>query len=111
MTNAQRKPIPLLTDEEEARIQAGIAADPDNPELTDEELAAMRPAKDVLPPSLYAALTGTKLPTSGSGDGAKEKRELYRRAGKGVLAAAKLRRARKKRIRLAAKRVPSKQIA
>lgn len=49
--------IPELSDEEEARIQAGIALDPDNPELTDEELAQMRPASEVLPPALYAALT------------------------------------------------------
>lgn len=56
MTNA-RRPAPPITDEEEARIQAGIAADPDNPELTDAELAAMRPAREVLPPALYAALT------------------------------------------------------
>lgn len=28
----------------------------DNPELSDEELAAMRPAREVLPPELYAAL-------------------------------------------------------
>jgi hypothetical protein len=26
--------LPPITDEEEARIQAGIAADPDNPEVT-----------------------------------------------------------------------------
>lgn len=28
----------------------------DNPELTDEELKQLRPAKDVLPPALYEAL-------------------------------------------------------
>ena len=32
-----------LTDEEEARIQAQIAADPDNYESTDEELAQAKP--------------------------------------------------------------------
>lgn len=31
------------SDEEEAAINAGIAADPDNPELTDEDFARMRP--------------------------------------------------------------------
>jgi uncharacterized protein (DUF4415 family) len=53
-----RKPRYLqpISDAEEARIQAGIANDPDNPELTDEELAALRPAREVLPPELYAAL-------------------------------------------------------
>lgn len=29
----------------------------DNPELTEEELASLRPAAEVLPPALYAALT------------------------------------------------------
>lgn len=47
----------MLSDEEEARLQEQIANDPDNPEMTDEELAAMRPAAEVLPPALYAALT------------------------------------------------------
>jgi len=49
--------LPPISDEEEARIQAGIAQDPDNPELTQGEIAAMRPAAEVLPPELYAALT------------------------------------------------------
>jgi uncharacterized protein (DUF4415 family) len=37
------------TDEEEARIQRGIALDPDNPELTDADWAQMRPASEVHP--------------------------------------------------------------
>ena len=45
-----------LTDAEEAEVQRRIALDPDNPELTDEQLAQMRPAREVLPPELYAAL-------------------------------------------------------
>ncbi len=45
-----------LTDEEEARIQRGIADDPDSPELTDEELARMRPAREVLPPEFFRSL-------------------------------------------------------
>ncbi|HEX8166761.1 MAG TPA: BrnA antitoxin family protein [Beijerinckiaceae bacterium] len=52
-----RQPIVDISDEEEARIQAGIAKDPDNPELTDEQLTRLRPASEVLPPALYAALT------------------------------------------------------
>ena len=48
--------VPEHTDEDETRIQAGIDADPDNPELTDEELRAMRPVSEVLPPDIYAAL-------------------------------------------------------
>lgn len=45
-----------LTDAEEVEIQRRIALDPDNPELTDEQLDQMRPAREVLPPELYAAL-------------------------------------------------------
>ena len=37
------------TDEEEEQINAGIALDPDNPELTDEDIARMRPAIEVVP--------------------------------------------------------------
>lgn len=37
------------TDEDEARIQAGIDQDPDNPELTDAERAGLRPLGEVLP--------------------------------------------------------------
>ncbi|RRY08845.1 BrnA antitoxin family protein [Brucella anthropi] len=37
MTNNKRKAIPPLTDAEEAEIQREIAADPDAPELTDEQ--------------------------------------------------------------------------
>src|SRR3954454_10963210 len=48
--------LPDLTDAEEAAIQAGIARDPDNPELTDEQLASMRPARSALPRDLYEAL-------------------------------------------------------
>ncbi|MGO4439970.1 BrnA antitoxin family protein [Rhizobium sp. RAF56] len=38
-----------LTDEEEAKIQEMIASDPDNPELTDEQIAGLRPMREVLP--------------------------------------------------------------
>ena len=41
--------IPPITDEEEAEIQRQIAEDPDNPELTDEELAQARPFAEVFP--------------------------------------------------------------
>ena len=37
------------TPEEEAAIQRGIAEDPDNPELTEEDFARMRPAIEVVP--------------------------------------------------------------
>lgn len=38
-----------LTDAEEAEIQNMIASDPDNPELTDEQLAQGRPFAEVFP--------------------------------------------------------------
>ena len=41
--------LPSITDEEEARIQAGIAADPDNPEWTEEDFRKARPFAEVFP--------------------------------------------------------------
>jgi uncharacterized protein (DUF4415 family) len=38
-----------LTDGEEAEIQRMIASDRDNPELTDEQIARLRPFAEVLP--------------------------------------------------------------
>jgi uncharacterized protein (DUF4415 family) len=38
-----------LTDAEEAEIQRMIASDPDNPELTDRQIARLRPIAEVLP--------------------------------------------------------------
>jgi uncharacterized protein (DUF4415 family) len=38
-----------LTDQEEAEIQKRIASDPENPELTDEQLAKGRPFRDAFP--------------------------------------------------------------
>jgi uncharacterized protein (DUF4415 family) len=48
-----RKYVPAISDDEEARIQTGIAQDPDGAEATDEELASMRPARDVLPAEFF----------------------------------------------------------
>ena len=50
-----RKPIPPLTDEQEARIQAGIAQDPDNPELTEAQMATAKPFRDAFP-DLYESI-------------------------------------------------------
>jgi uncharacterized protein (DUF4415 family) len=55
----KRKP---LTDEEEARIQAGIASDPDNPELTDEKIAMARPFREVFPELAEAIKRGRGRP-------------------------------------------------
>lgn len=44
-----------LTDAEEAEIQKMISSDPDNPELTDEQIREMRPFREVFP-DLAAAI-------------------------------------------------------
>ena len=50
------------TDQEDAAINAGIAADPDNPEWSDAQFARARPAGEVLPPGVYAGLLTMKRP-------------------------------------------------
>jgi uncharacterized protein (DUF4415 family) len=49
MSNARKRDIPEISDEEEAEIQAGIAKDPDNPEWTEEEFREARPFAEVFP--------------------------------------------------------------
>ncbi len=44
-----RRTFRLNTPEEEARVQAGIAADPDAAEWTKEDFARARPAAEVVP--------------------------------------------------------------
>ncbi len=70
----KRPDLRPITDEEEARIQAGIAMDPDNPEITADEFARMRPAREVLPPEFFEMI--------------ERERELRRR-GRPALAAPK----------------------
>jgi uncharacterized protein (DUF4415 family) len=48
MSNRALKLKPI-TDEEEARIQAGIALDPDNPEWTEEDFKSAKPFAEVFP--------------------------------------------------------------
>jgi uncharacterized protein (DUF4415 family) len=45
MTRRMRRNTP----EEEAAVQRGIAEEPDNPQLTDEDLARTRPARETHP--------------------------------------------------------------
>ncbi len=47
--------IHLPDAEEEAQINAGIAADPDNPELDAEWFKRARPAREVMPPEFFEA--------------------------------------------------------
>ncbi|MDR2187253.1 MAG: BrnA antitoxin family protein [Azonexus sp.] len=49
--------IRLNTPEEDAAIRVGIEADPDARELDEEWFKAAKPAREVLPPALYAELT------------------------------------------------------
>lgn len=46
------------------RRDAAITDDPDARELTNSELAQMLPARDMLPPALYAALTKRGRPNA-----------------------------------------------
>ena len=48
--------ITLPTPEEEAQIQAGIAADPDNPEWTQADFDRALPARAFFAPEVYAQL-------------------------------------------------------
>ena len=46
---SSKRTVPALTDEEEARIQRGIADDPDNPEWAEEDFKNARPFAEVFP--------------------------------------------------------------
>jgi uncharacterized protein (DUF4415 family) len=50
------KQVYMPTDEEDAQITAAALSDPDCPPLTDDQLARMRPASEVLPPELFSGL-------------------------------------------------------
>ena len=52
--------VDLPTDEEQARINAGIAAEPDSQELDEEWFKRARPAAEVLPPDAYAGLVALR---------------------------------------------------
>jgi uncharacterized protein (DUF4415 family) len=51
-----------LTDDAEAEIQRMIASDPDNPELTDEQIAELRPFAELLPALAKSARRGPGRP-------------------------------------------------
>jgi uncharacterized protein (DUF4415 family) len=45
----QKRKVRMLTEEEEERVQRGIAADPDNPEWTAEDFKRAKPFAEVFP--------------------------------------------------------------
>lgn len=49
------KHLPEISDEEDAAITAAAKADPDNPPISDEQLANMKPFKQVFP-RLYESI-------------------------------------------------------
>lgn len=51
---------PHQTPPEDAAIDAGIAADPDTKEWTDEDMAQARPAAEALPAGVLAAFEGAR---------------------------------------------------
>jgi uncharacterized protein (DUF4415 family) len=50
-----------ITEQEEARVREGIAADPDNPEITDAQFAKAQPFAEVFP-TLAGSLRRTRGP-------------------------------------------------
>ena len=54
--------VQMPTPEEEAAINAGIAADPENPEWKGEDFGNTKPAREFFPPETYAALVAMKRP-------------------------------------------------
>jgi len=69
----------MPSDEEDAELIAAALSDPDNPPLTDEQLAQFRPAREVLSPTVYAELTDKRIPpeiriVSDAEDAARKKR-------------------------------------
>ena len=53
-----------LTDAEEAEIQRMIASDPDNPELTDEQIAGLRPFAEAFPALVESLKRVLAVPSS-----------------------------------------------
>jgi len=71
--------VRMPTDEEDAAIRAGIAADPDAQELDDEFFRNARPAREVLSPEMYAELTDKSRPVVISIVSDEQDRERQRR--------------------------------
>lgn len=65
LTTKSGLPVEMPTDEEEAEINAGIAADPDTLELDDAFIARTRPAAEVLPEIFGATMAAEMLKPKG----------------------------------------------
>lgn len=78
-----------LTDEEEASIQAQIAADSDNPESTEDELSKAKPMAEVLPELNAALMAEIAKRKAGRPKAAVTKRTIAIRLDPDVLAAFK----------------------
>jgi len=52
----------FVSDEEDAAITAAALSDPDCPPMSEAQLARLRPAREILPPAVYAALTDKTRP-------------------------------------------------
>ena len=57
-----KRPLTDDEDDEEAAIQRMIASDPDNPELTDDQIARLRPFVEALPTLAESARRGPGRP-------------------------------------------------
>jgi len=75
------------TDEEDAAIAAGIAADPDARELDDEWFASARPAREVLPQIFGAKVAAQMLKSRGRPPLPNPKEQINIRLSQRVLAA------------------------
>jgi len=64
VTLGNGKKIRMPTDEEDAVLHAAALADPDNPPLDEAFWRNARPAREVLPPAVYAALTDKSKPAT-----------------------------------------------
>jgi len=62
LTTKSGQKVYLPTPDEDAKINAGIAADDDAHELDSEWFAKAKPARDVFTPETYAALVAMKRP-------------------------------------------------
>lgn len=62
---ATKRKIVGVSDAEDVAINRAAASDPDTPELSDEQLARMRPARDVLPQILGPANAAALLKKRG----------------------------------------------